>query len=93
MKHTPGPWMKRGRYINVIVGGQDVLLAACDSMDIPDSQVEGNAALIAVAPVMFDFVAEVASYSCCCHKQPASHPKCWQCRAQALIAEAELQAG
>ncbi len=63
-KHTPGPWRKRDRYVFTVINGQDCLLATVDSMDIPDSQIQPNARLIAAAPELLeecDWLLEVVN--------------------------------
>ncbi len=49
-QHTPGPWRKQNNYIMALVMGRECAIASIDPTDIPDSQVEANARLIAAAP-------------------------------------------
>ena len=61
-KHTPGPWRKQSNYVMAMVEGRETAIVAIDPTDIPDSQVEANARLIAAAPDLLAATAGLAEW-------------------------------
>lgn len=93
MTHTTGPWeLYEGMdYIHIYGNGEK------DDSSLPVAVVTcmEDARLIAAAPTMFDFIAEIAEQEC--DDLPGEYPEegesghapCLPCRAKALIAKAE----
>ena len=62
-KHTPGPWTADSHYPSVSAPNAPNL-ALCNDHAIPISERIANARLIAVAPMMYEYIVSSASNGC-----------------------------
>lgn len=83
-KHTPGPWLARGRYIGV--KNHASFIAECRDQNGNWSNTEfseANARLIAASPEMLAYLYKLVPEDCTGEKN------CVHCEGMALIAKAE----